>query len=156
MENTAFFQPSVSHRFLVSFWFGRLPLNSIMDSSFQRISGLDREWDVSAHGEGGENIRNRYLANKIHHGSLKLERGVMALTPLTVIFNAQLLSGKIMYMDAVITLLDRNRLPLTNWLITKALPVRWQTGDLDANSNRVLINTFELRYQEMIPMGAKL
>jgi phage tail-like protein len=156
MNNPAISQPSVSHRFSATFWFGRLPVPSILDSSFQRISGLSRELDVTAYSEGGENLRNQYFAGKIQHGSLRLERGVMALTPLSICFNAQLLSGKVMYLDAVITLFDLGPLPLSNWLITRALPVRWQTGDLDANSNSVLINTMELRYQEMIPLGLKL
>ncbi|CAE6749216.1 hypothetical protein R69927_02084 [Paraburkholderia domus] len=156
MGNPAFFQPSVSHRFAATFWFNRMPVPSVLDASFQNIAGLSRELNVSAHSEGGENLRNHYFAGKIQHGSLRLERGVMALTPLSIMFNAQLLTGKVMYLDAVITVFDVDALPLTNWLITKALPVRWHTSDLDATSSRVLINTLELRYQEMIPMGVKL
>jgi phage tail-like protein len=156
MDNPAIYQPSLSHRFAATFWFGRMSVPNIVDSSFQRISGLTRELNVTSFSEGGENLRNQYFAEKIQHGSLRLERGVMALTPLSIMFNAQLLSGKVMYLDAVITLFDIDDLPLSNWLITKALPVRWQSGDLDANSNRVLINTMELRYQEMIPLGIKL
>ena len=156
MNSAPIYQPSVSHRFSVTFWFGRFPIPNMLDCSFQRISGLSRERDVSAYSEGGENLRNHYFAGKIQHGPLRLERGVMVLTPLSILFNAQLLSGKIMYLDAMITLFDLGPLPLSNWLITKALPVRWQTGDLDANTNSVLINTMELRYQEMIPLGLKL
>ncbi|ANB72003.1 phage tail protein [Paraburkholderia phytofirmans] len=156
MNSPAFFQPATSHRFSVTFWLDRMPVPSVVDSSFQRIAGLSREWNVSAYSEGGENLRNRYFAEKIQHGSLTLERGVMALTPLSIMVNAQLLTGKVMYLDAVITLFDVDTLPLCNWLITKALPVRWHTSNLDATSSRVLINTLELRYQEMIPMGVKL
>ncbi|APR38209.1 phage tail protein [Paraburkholderia sp. SOS3] len=151
-----FYQPSVSHRFSVTFWIESVPVPDIIDASFQRITGLGRELGVTAYSEGGENLRNRFFADKIQHGSLVMERGVMLLTPLSVLFNRQLLGGKVMYLNAVISLFDPWPLPLTNWVITKALPVRWQTGDLDANSNQVLINTLELRYQDMIPLGAKL
>ncbi len=40
-------------------------------------------------------------------------------------------------------------LPVTVWTISNALPVSWRMGDLDAASNTVLINTLELRYQDM-------
>jgi len=156
MNNPAIYQPATSHRFSATFFFGRLPVPNILDSAFQSISGLSRELDVSVHSEGGENIRNQYFAGKLRHGSLRLERGVIALTPLSVMFNAQLTSGKLMYLHAVITLFDLGPIPICNWLILKALPVAWNTGALDANSNSVLINTLELRYQEMIPLGAKL
>lgn len=156
MSDPAFYEPSVSHRFSVTFWFGRLPVPSIVDASFQRISGLSRELGVTAYSEGGENLRNRYFANKIQHGSLILERGVMALTPLSMMFNAQLTNGSVTYVNGVISVFDHNAVPMSNWLINSALPVRWQTSDLDANSSSVLINTMELRYQEMIPLGVKL
>lgn len=80
----------------------------------------------------------------------------MLLTPLSIMFNRQLLSGNVTYFNAVISVFNADALPLTNWLITKAIPVRWQTSDLDANSNNVLINTLELRYQDMIPLGVNL
>lgn len=175
------FPPSPSHRFLVNFLFsaeglglqlpasknpltgralgaiGRLPVPSVLDVGFQRVSGLSRSLNVTAYSEGGENLRNRYFADKVQHGSLVLERGVMPVTPLSTLFNAQFMSGHMMYVDAIVTLLDfhTTRIPLCNWLISNALPVRWDSGDLDADSNRVLINKLELRYQEMIPMGVR-
>jgi phage tail-like protein len=156
MDSAAFFEPSVSHRFTATFWFSHIPVPSILDVCFQRIHGLSREMGVTEYSEGGENLRNRYFANKIRHGSLVLERGVMPVTPLSLMFNRQLLAGKVTYFNAVISLFDPALVPLTNWVVMKALPVRWQTGDLDANSNRVLINTLELRYQDMIPLGVRL
>jgi phage tail-like protein len=181
MENMKYFQPSVSHRFLVNFMFslGGLgmhskkskskpvskiagganlaPVPNVLDVSFQRVGGLTREVGVSSYSEGGENLRNFYFTEKVTHGSLILERGVMPLTPLGIMFNAQLLGGHAMYVDVIVTLLDFefNKAPWSNWLIVNALPVSWKTGDLDANSDSVLINTMELRYQEMIPMGIK-
>lgn len=156
MDDFSLMQPSVSHRFSATFWFDHFPVPSLLDASFQHISGLSREMQVSAYSEGGENLRNRYFTGKVQHGSLVLERGVMLLTPLSIMFNRQLLSGNVTYFNAVISIFDAAALPLTNWLITKAIPVRWQTSDLDANSNNVLINTLELRYQDMIPLGVNL
>ena len=174
MDFMDYYRPSVSHRFAVFFSFslsrsgpafpgkglkrlaggvGTIGIPNVLDSSFQRISGLSRELTVSAYSEGGENRRNRYFSEKVQHAPLILERGVMALTPLSIMFNAQLLGGKPMYLNVIVVAFGHENVPQTNWLISNALPVRWQTGDLDASSNRVLVNTMELRCQEIIPLG---
>lgn len=155
MEGRAF-EPSLAHHFSVLFFLNKIPIPDIFDMRFQKVGGLSRELGVMTHNEGGENLRNQYFAEKLSHGSLVLERGVMTLTPFTTLLSAQFASGKIMYLNAVITLLHPGIMPLTNWLVTKAVPVRWQTGELNAKGNEVLINTFELRYRDMIPLGVKL
>lgn len=146
--------PAVAHRFMVNFLFNSLP--NPMDIAFQRVSGLSRELQVSQHSQGGENARNFWLAEKIQHGSLVLERGIMAVTPLTWQFDRVLRGEKPVWADVVIMLLNDQNLPLTCWTLSNALPVRWQTGDLDASSNTVAINTLELRYQDMRLLGVKV
>ncbi|CAQ84089.1 MULTISPECIES: phage tail protein [Photorhabdus] len=149
MQN--FYTPSVSHRFIASFLFNNIP--SPLDIAFQRISGLSRELQTTQHSQGGENARNVWLADKIQHGSLVLERGVMTVTPLTLIFDHVLRGEKAIYADVVIMLLNENYLPVASWTVSNALPVRWSTGDFDANSNAVLVNSLELRYQDMLWLG---
>ncbi|KVP85354.1 phage tail protein [Burkholderia ubonensis] len=146
-------EPSPSHHFITSFVFHGIP--SPLDCAFQRISGLSRELNVTSYSEGGENIRNNYLAEKINHGSLVLERGVMTVTPLTGIFENIMCGGELTYADVVILLLGAHSLPVSSWTLSNALPVRWQTGDFDASTSKVLINTLELRYQEMFWLGVK-
>ncbi|AMO46501.1 phage tail protein [Kosakonia sp. ML.JS2a] len=151
MENL----PAVSHRFLVNFLFNYIP--SPLDIAFQRVSGLGRELSVTQHREGGENAQNIWLAEKVEHGSLVLERGVMRLSPLTLQFDRVLRRESTLMANVVIMLLDHNMLlPVTVWTISNALPVSWRMGDLDAASNTVLINTLELRYQDMRVLGTKL
>ncbi|QXF33213.1 phage tail protein [Photorhabdus luminescens] len=145
--------PSVSHRFIASFLFNNIP--SPLDIAFQRISGLSRELQTTQHSQGGENARNVWLAEKIQHGNLVLERGVMTITPLTWVFDRVLRGEKAVYADVVIMLLNEHSIPVASWTLSNALPVRWSTGDLDANSNTVLVNTLELRYQDMRWLGVK-
>lgn len=146
--------PSVSHRFAACFMFEGIP--SPLDISFQSISGLNRTLKTTPLSQGGENVRNYHLADKIEHGSLVLERGVMLPTPLTVQFERILCGETVSYADVVIMLLNHNNIPVTSWVINKALPVSWQVGSLDANSNAPLINRLELRYQNMRMLGVKL
>ncbi|NDK99555.1 phage tail protein [Photorhabdus bodei] len=148
------YTPAVSHRFIASFLFNNIP--SPLDIAFQRISGLSRELQTSQHSQGGENARNVWLAEKIQHGSLMLERGVMTVTPLTLVFDRVLRGEKAVYADVVIMLLNENSLPVASWTLSNALPVRWSTGDFDANSNTVLVNSLELRYQDMRWLGVKV
>ncbi|MCT8343811.1 phage tail protein [Photorhabdus kleinii] len=148
------YTPAVSHRFIASFLFNNIP--SPLDIAFQRISGLSRELQTSQHSQGGENARNVWLAEKIQHGSLMLERGVMTVTPLTLVFDRVLRGEKAVYADVVIMLLNENALPVASWTLSNALPVRWSTGDFDANSNTVLVNSLELRYQDMRWLGVKV
>jgi len=138
MENL----PAVSHRFMVNFLFNYIP--SPLDIGFQRVSGLGRELSVTQHREGGENAKNLWLADRVEHGSLVLERGVMRRESTA-------------WANVVIMLLDHNMLlPVTVWTISNAMPVSWRIGDMDASSNTVLINTLELRYQDMRVLGTKL
>lgn len=145
--------PSVSHRFMACFMFNGIP--SPLDLSFQRISGLSRELNVTEQREGGQNASSYYFAEKINHGSLVLERGVMTLTPLTVVFDQVLSGNRVMYADVVILLLNHLSIPVSSWTLSNALPVRWQVGDLDASTSTILINTLELRYQDMRWLGVK-
>lgn len=160
MNQRSLMQPSVSHRFMASFFFHstltRIPIPGLLEIGFQRISGLERELQFEQHREGGQNFRNQYFTNYVQHGALLLERGVMPLTGFDILFNRPFVTGKPLYASIVITVFDQGSWPLTNWLAVNATPVRWKTSDLDANSNSVLLNTLELRCQEIIPLGVKL
>lgn len=147
------FEPAVAHRFIASFFFNKIP--SPVDFRFQRISGLGRELQVSSSREGGENVSSLHLPERVKHGTLVLERGVMLLSPLTLTFNEVLGRFNSRYADVNVLLLNHLKLPVCSWTFTHALPVRWQTGDLDAHSNAVLINTLELAYGQMHWMGIK-
>lgn len=146
--------PIVAHRFIANFLFSSIP--APLDIAFQRVSGLSRELEVTRHQEGGENARNLWLAEKVNHGSLVLERGVMNASVLTTQFDRVLRRESTQWANVVIMLLNENAVPVTSWTLSHALPVRWQMGDLDASSNTVLVNTLELRYQDMRILGTRL
>ena len=81
----------------------------------------------------------------------------MRLSPLTLQFDRVLRRESTAWANVVIMLLDHNMLlPVTVWTISNALPVSWRISDMDASSNTVLINTLELRYQDMRVLGTKL
>ena len=54
--------------------------------------------------------------------------------------------------NVMITLLDADALPLAAWMFLKAFPVRWETADLGASEDRVLIDTLELAFAGMLAL----
>ncbi|KVN11842.1 MULTISPECIES: phage tail protein [unclassified Burkholderia] len=152
------FEPAVSHRFMATFLFhiGPLPIPSPIDMRFQKVTGLSRTLETGeAYREGGNNIGQIYLPQRVTHQNLVLERGVMTVTPLTFMFDDVLGKFKSHYVDVMVVLLNEWSLPVCGWTFTKAMPVKWDTGDLDANSNAILINRLELAYREMQWIGIK-
>lgn len=148
------YEPEVSHRFLVTFFFKGIP--SPIDFRFQRVSGLSKgQLNVSAHSQGGVHGSSLYLPEDITHARLVLERGVMIPTPLTAAFKYVLSGAGMAYIDAIVMLLNHESLPVCTWTVTNALPVKWETGDLDANSNAPLVNRIELAYRDIYCLGAK-
>lgn len=136
------FAPFASSRFLVSVFTGLVP--SPLDLRFERASGMDRQVSSTAVRQGGENIANLYLPDRVDHGTLVLERGVTAWTPLTYAFSRMFDALEIPRLTVIVMLLNDVSVPMSSWVIRNAVPLRWSTGDLDANSNRVLIDRMEL------------
>ena len=147
------FQPSPTNRFLTTFVFGGIP--SPLDIAFQKVSGLSRELKVTPYSQGGQNAGNLYLADKVQHSPLILERGVMIVTPLTLVFDRVMQGEQMVYADIVILLLNHLSLPVCGWSISNALPVSWQTAEFDANANSIAVNRLELQYQDIRWMGIK-
>ncbi|RUL78808.1 phage tail protein [Dyella choica] len=146
-------EPSPTNRFLTTFVFGGIP--SPLDIAFQKVSGLNRQLNVTPYSQGGQNAGNLYLADKVQHSPLILERGVMIVTPLTLMFDRVMQGEQMIYADVVILLLNHLSMPVCGWTLSNALPVRWQTAELDANANAILVNTLELQYQNIHWMGIK-
>ncbi|QRR08524.1 phage tail protein (plasmid) [Burkholderia sp. MS455] len=144
-------EPALSHRFLATFFIKGIP--SPLDIRFARVSGLGRELQVTGLREGGENLGLVNLAERVSHGTLVLERGVMTVTPVTLLFNHVLGQFQSTYINVVILLLTSQMVPICSWTVTEALPVKWQTGNLDASGSTVLVDTLELAYREMHWLG---
>ncbi|MFM0067286.1 phage tail protein [Paraburkholderia aspalathi] len=198
--------PALSHRFMATFFVKRVPLAQSADMRFQRISGLGRELSVKSFREGGDNVGTHHLVEGVTHGNVVLERGVLPVTALSLLFNSAMgdfefprisqalgraapwaikgvsldsaLDVAILLLRAVQTgsvpsqvsvpqmpvpvdftsaplaLYNGALMPVCGWFLNDVLPVKWQTGELNANSNTVLVNTLELAYRKMTWLGA--
>lgn len=143
--------PAVAHRFIVSLFLSDAPgplklIPSPLDIAFQTVSGLELELDIEHRFQGGANTSAVLLPRRVQPGRLVFERGLVMATPLMETFSTAFDSFKIAPITAIIILLDPDYIPIATWATGGALPVKLALGDLDAMSNKVLINRFELAY----------
>jgi phage tail-like protein len=147
-----FSPPLLGFRFSVFFFAGGTQANAF-DILFQKVSGIGATVRTSPREEGGQNLFMQQLPDRIEHDNLVLERGLIVDSPLTTEFLETLTLFRFAPSDVLVTLLNEASLPLMSWLFIKAYPVRWSIGDLDAQSNTVVIERLELAYQRMQTIG---
>jgi len=120
-----------------------------IDGSFQEISGIDRELDVQAVPEGGENRFAHQLPKRGKHPNLVLKRGVVsensALANWAEATIASDFSKPIQPRTMLVTLLSAEY-KLIIWTFTNAYPVKWQTSGFKAMENSIAVETLEMAY----------
>jgi phage tail-like protein len=132
---------------VVFFALGVVP-NSI-DIRFQKVRGLSAEIETTPIKAGGQNLYTQRLPTGISYGNLVLERGVVLGSLLAAEINVALSLFRFRPSNVLVTLLDGTGIPMSAWFFYKAYPVKWSTGDLDANDKNVLIESIELAYARM-------
>jgi len=140
--------PILGMRFSVLFLAGGVLPNPI-DLRFAKVSGLGVTVETTTVTEGGQNLYTQQLPQRISHGNLTLERGMVVGSPLNLEFNAAFSAFRFATSNVLVSLLAEDRLPLAAWLFMKAWPVRWSTSDLDAGQPALVIDTMELAYGRM-------
>ncbi|MBP7667349.1 MAG: phage tail protein [Burkholderiaceae bacterium] len=140
--------PILGMRFSVLFMVGGVVPNPI-DLRFAKVSGLEMRVETETVTEGGQNLYTQQLPQRISHGNLTLERGMVVGSPLNLEFNAAFSAFRFAPCNVLVSLLTDDRVPLAAWLFMKAWPVRWATSDLDAGQPGLVIDTMELAYGRM-------
>jgi phage tail-like protein len=139
------FSLPLSHRFGVYFFAGGLVPNPL-DIYFQKVSGLSMNMETESINEGGQNLYTHRIPKRASYGNLVLERGVALISPLNIEFNVAFSQFQFLPSNVLITLYNQHSIPLMGWMFTKAYPVKWSMSDLDAESNKLLIDSMELAY----------
>lgn len=144
LENPSFF-PVMGAHFAVYFH-GILP--SPVDMAFQNISGLSASIETEAIGNGGANNSQFALPTKVSYGNLILKRGMKPFPSALSKWCENAFENFIFQpVDVIIVLLNEKHLPVFSWHIKKAIPVKYEFGELNAETSAVLLETFELKYQ---------
>lgn len=143
--------PPLGFRFAVFFFAGGLIPNPL-DIRFQKVSGLQAKIDLDSVGEGGQNLYTHRLPKRVSYDNLVLERGFVIGSLLNVEFMAAMSLFSFAPSNVMVTLLSETGIPISAWMFLKAYPVRWSTSDLDANDEKIVIDTLELAYTQMQPL----
>lgn len=85
----------------------------------------------------------RKLPGRVRYGNLVLRRGVSGRLELWQWFDA-VRNGQLDRRNVTVTLLDEARNPVQQWRFRDAWPVKFETSDLNAKGNEVVIELLEL------------
>jgi phage tail-like protein len=141
--------PHLAFRFSVVFFsLGVIP--NLIDTLFQKVSGLGATVDTIPINEGGQNLYTQHLPTRIQHQNLTLERGLITPSPLTIEINASVLLFKFKPANVLVSLLNDSGEAVFSWMFLNAFPVSWRVSELNADTNQVVIESIELKYQNML------
>jgi len=135
----------------VGFYFGLsfTGASSANDASFQEVSGITAELGVVEVKEGGENRFAHRLPDRAKYSNLVLKRGLMLASSGVGAWCMDTIAGSASTFetrDVTVSLYDAGGNPLMTWNFVAAWPVKWSISDLDAQANKVVVESLELAY----------
>ena len=139
----------LSHRFGVFFFIAGVIPNPL-DIRFQRVSGLSTRVETEPMNNGGKNLITKRLPKRLAYDNLVLERGFVVGSPLNLQLNDVMNEFKFFSSVVLVTLFNEDAVPISAWMFKEAFPVRWATADLNAQEDRILIDTLELSFTRML------
>tara|TARA_B100000508_G_scaffold124036_1_gene107098 strand:+ start:151 stop:591 length:441 start_codon:yes stop_codon:yes gene_type:complete len=135
--------PPVSFHFKVEF-------NGISsqeaDVQFQSVAGLSVDIETEEFAEGGENRFKHKFPVRTKFPNLVLKRGMVTDSKLIDWCRDAIESFQFEPLDLTVKLLNEEHEPLLTWNVVHAYPVKWNVSDLNAEENKIAIETIELAY----------
>ncbi|HHC81181.1 MAG TPA: phage tail protein [Flavobacteriia bacterium] len=116
------------------------------DHQFQSVSGLSVDLETEEVAEGGENRFKHKIPVRTKYPNLVLKRGLLIDSGIIKWCRNALENLVVEPIDLTVSLLDEDHEPLQTWNVVHAYPVKWNTSDLNAEENKLLIETLELTY----------
>src|SRR5579883_3088187 len=133
-------------RFTLSFTENRLSGNSsttpndLAGGAFAECTGLEATMDPRVIREGGLNYGTHLRSGAVTFATVVLRRGMTVNYDLWKWFNLTTASGAFTYrMDVQINHLDLDGTTLRTWQLSRALPVKFKSSDLNARSGEIAI-----------------
>lgn len=134
-------------------------IDGVGDASFAKCAGLSAEYSTEDVREGGENRFLHRLPANATWSNLVLAEGASTSTAVWDWWAGYLVSGRVEPRDGTVQLLavlDGELRPARVWRFRRAYPVKVSSGDLDASTSTVLLDTLELAHHGItaVPAGA--
>jgi phage tail-like protein len=124
------------------FRFG-LEIEGIVIGWFAQCSGLSIEREVFPYKEGGLNAYVHQLPGRVKSADITLKRG-LADQELWRWFREGLYNLKVERHNVSIILYSTDRTEAKRWDLTDAYPVQWTGPDINADDNRVAVETLKI------------
>ena len=131
-----FIEPIPGYRFIVF-------LNGLI-LGFQKVSGLNREVETEVYHEGGLNTKV-HVFPKACGGEqvLRMEKGTYGGVEHPFSLVGERLDGALN-----LIVMDNFGVPLKSYLFMGLIVKKWEVGELSAEQNGLLIDRFEVSYEE--------
>jgi len=127
--------------------FELLPQFSI-DTKFQSVSGLKATMQTDSISEGGQNQYKITLPKQTTHDNLILKRGLTKEVSGLRMWTTKALNDFVYHpANLVISLLNEKHNPVKVWYVSQAIPISFETSGFSAEENKIVIETFTLKYQ---------
>jgi len=137
--------PLVGFHFAVYFH-GLLP--TPIDMAFQSVTGLTATVETVSYKQGGENRFAYEIPTGLKFSTLVLKRGLKNTPSILSKWCEDTYENFVFKpLDIVISLLDENHLPLHNWNIVGAYPLKYEISEFNAETSAIVIQTLELKYK---------
>jgi phage tail-like protein len=135
--------PPVGFHFSVVFeLFPQLP----NDFRFQSVEGLSVDVETEDFKEGGENRFVHKLPTRTKYSDIVLKRGMFLGSGIVLWCRNAIESFNFQPTNVIITLLNGDHVPIAAWYVVNAYPISWSVSDLNAEENKVVIESIKLRY----------
>jgi phage tail-like protein len=124
-------------------------IDGIGESQFSEVSVPDAEITIVEYREGADKTSaTRKLPGRVRYGNIVLKRGVSGDLALWEWFRA-IASGDFQPRNVSIVLLDAERQPVIRWNARDAWPTKYDSSDLSAKGNEVVIELLELAVESL-------
>jgi phage tail-like protein len=135
--------PPVGFHFSVSFEISQ----SISDSRFQEVTGLEVEMETESFTEGGQNRFVWQLPKRTRYQDITLKRGMLMGSDIVNWCKNAFENFVFEPCNVIIALLNSEHVPVQAWLIVNAIPKKWTVSSFNAEENAIVIESFTLSYQ---------
>lgn len=119
-------------------------IDGLVSGAFLRVKGISREVRHESFREGGVNDYEHKLLTQVTYPVVVFERG-LAFDDLWK-WALAAADGDVTRRTVRVCLQDEQGGRAWAWQIEHAVPVKWSTSDLDANTSQVVMETLELAH----------
>ena len=134
--------PPVGYNFEV-FFFHKKMIPNLLDIRFQSVSGISTEIKTEVMNKGGQTIYSQQIPTRVQYPNLVLKRGMAIGSILVSELKTAFESFKFKPHNVLIILHSDIIVPIASWLFYNAYPVKWDMSDLNAEEDKLIIESIE-------------